>query len=159
MSIPQVIRAARPEEAPQLTDLALRSKAHWGYSKEFMDSCRAELTVDSARVLSERYQYFVAVDEDSIVGFYALKCASGGSYELEALFVEPGHIGTGIGRALIQHAKRTLSGLGATRLIIQGDPHAADFYVAAGGRRIGDRESDSIPGRHLPVFEIPIDPL
>lgn len=123
-----------------------------------MDSCRAELTVEPARVLSEQYRYFVAVDADSILGFYAVKYASGGRYELEALFVEPEHIGTGIGRVLIQHAKRTLSELGATRLIIQGDPHAADFYVAAGGRKIGDRESDSIPGRRLPVFEIPIDP-
>jgi GNAT superfamily N-acetyltransferase len=102
------------------------------------------------------YQYFAAVEGDVITGFYALKSLSDDDYELEALFVAPGHIGTGIGRALITHAKHTLSQRGAARLIIQGDPNATPFYVAAGGRQIGSRESGSIPGRHLPLFEIEI---
>ena len=152
------IREAFPHEARLLSDLALRSKAHWGYSQDFLDSCRAELTVSPADISSDDYHYSVAVQGDVIVGFYALDCLSDDDYELEALFVEPGRISTGIGRTLIEHATRLLSRRGATRLIIQGDPNATSFYVAAGGRQIGTRESGSVPGRYLPLFEIAIDP-
>lgn len=151
-----VHREALPHEARQLSDLALRSKAYWGYSQEFMDSCRAELTVDSTRIGSDGYHCVVAVERDVIVGFYALEHLFDDEYELVALFVEPARIGTGIGRSLIQHAIETVSQRGAARLIIQGDPNATGFYLAAGGREIGNRESDSIPGRYLPLFEIQI---
>ena len=150
------IREAFPDEARLLSDLALLSKAHWGYSQDFLDSCRPELTVDPAQIGSDSYQYYAAVEGDVIIGFYALERLSDDDYKLEAIFVEPKRIGTGIGRALIKHATRMLSQRGATRLIIQGDPNATQFYVAAGGRQIGARESASIPGRHLPLFEIEI---
>ncbi len=34
------IRPAQPEEAALLSDLALRSKAHWWYDADFLASCR-----------------------------------------------------------------------------------------------------------------------
>jgi len=39
-------------------------------------------------------------------------------------------------------------------MVIQGDPHATRFYVAAGGVRSGTRPSGSIAGRTLPLFVI-----
>lgn len=45
-----LIRDARPDEAGELTELALRSKAHWGYDEAFMASCREELTVRPSEV-------------------------------------------------------------------------------------------------------------
>jgi GNAT superfamily N-acetyltransferase len=150
------IREAFPDEARFLSDLALLSKAHWGYSQGFLDACRAELTVDPAQISSDRYQYFAAAEGDVIVGFYALERLSDDDYELEALFVAPDHIGTGVGRMMMIHAKRMLSQCGAARLIIQGDPNANQFYMAAGGRQVGTRASASIPGRLLPLFEIAI---
>jgi len=150
------IREAIPQEAHLLSRLALRSKAHWGYSQDFLDACRSELAVDASRIGTDAYQCFATLDGDSIVGFYTLENASDGSCELEALFVEPEHIGSGVGRLLIQHAVQRLSERGVERLTIQGDPHATEFYVAAGARQVGTRESDSIPGRELPLFEIEI---
>ena len=157
MSESQVIREAYPQEAGKLSALALRSKAHWGYSPDFLEACRDELTVDEARIGAEDYWCFVAVQSNSILGFYALDRVSEGIHELDALFVEPAHIGTGVGRLLIQHALQILSKHGAARLIIQGDPNATEFYRAAGARQIGTRESGSIPGRHLPLYEIEVD--
>jgi hypothetical protein len=43
-----VIRAARPDEAAALTDLAMRSKAYWGYGASFLARCRAALEVKTA---------------------------------------------------------------------------------------------------------------
>lgn len=148
------IRQAFASECGHLSELALRSKAHWGYSREFLESCRAELTLETSQLRDEAYQCFVAVDDNSILGFYALQAVSKKTHELAALFVEPGHIGRGIGRSLLQHAIRRLALVGAERLIIQGDPNAIRFYQAAGARQVGERESLSIPGRFLPLFEI-----
>jgi hypothetical protein len=39
-------------------------------------------------------------------------------------------------------------------LVIQGDPHAAGFYRSAGAVLVGERVSESVPGRMLPVFEL-----
>ena len=141
-----------------MSALAVRSKAHWGYSKEFLAACRGELSVDASRIGSEDYRCFVAVENDSTAGFYTVERISEGVWELDALFVEPARIGTGVGRSLIRHAVHLLSECGAVRLMIQGDPNATDFYRAAGARRVGIRESGSIPGRHLPLFAIDIDP-
>ncbi len=156
MSSSLKIREAFPQEANLLSRLALRSKAHWGYSQDFLDACRSELTVDVSRLGTDDYQCFAALYGDSIVGFYVLESVAADSYELDALFVEPEYIGGGVGRSLIQHAVGRLSEQGAKRLIIQRDPHATEFYVAAGARQVGTRASASIPGRELPLFEIDI---
>lgn len=148
------IREALPTEASLLSDLAFRSKSHWGYSVEFMESCRAELTIDPAEFSDVGFLCFVATSEDSILGFYSLRSISEQAFELDALFVEPEHIGHGVGRSLVQHAVRLLSQRGAACLVIQGDPNATEFYHAAGARQVGVRESGSISGRFLPLFEI-----
>jgi len=150
------IRHAVPDEARFLSRLALRSKAHWGYSQEFLDSCRSELTVQPSHIDSASFDHEVAVKDGLIVGFYVLESVSTTTYELWALFVEPNRIGCGIGRRLIKHAIHSLRKKGVDTLLIQGDPHVKDFYIAAGAREIGERESGSVPGRFLPMFQIDI---
>ncbi len=150
-----MLRAPRASEAATLSALALRSKAYWGYDREFLEACRAELTW-TAFDLSEN-QFRVAEHRGDVCGFYALSASGPAEIELEALFVEPGRIGTGVGRVLMLHALRQCAAAGARRLVIQGDPHAERFYLRAGGERVGERESGSIPGRVLPLYSITID--
>jgi len=148
------IRAARAGEAGLLSELALRSKAHWGYSPEFIEACRAELSYREEQLQSQHMRFFVLESAETIIGFYALALQSEKAVELEALFVEPRFIGKGFGRVLIEDAKSVAASLGATLLVIQGDPNAEHFYLAAGGVLSGTRESASIPGRFLPTFEV-----
>jgi predicted N-acetyltransferase YhbS len=68
---------------------------------------------------------------------------------LAALFVDPAYIGTGIGRSLIRHTIRALSEQHAKRLIIQGDPNASQFHIAAGARQIGYREYIAAGARQI----------
>lgn len=156
MATKMTIRRARPADAAILTALALRSKAHWGYPKDFMRACEAELRVTAGNIDDPRLAYFVAQQGDDVAGFAALEFVGGPSAELEALFVEPALIGRGFGRELMQFAIRVAESRGITRLLIQGDPHAEDFYLAAGARPTGERESGSIPGRMLPLYELPL---
>jgi GNAT superfamily N-acetyltransferase len=148
------VRPARRDEARLLSDLALRSKAHWKYSAEFLAKVRDELSYQSEQIDSPDMRFAIAEVDGTPMGFYSLKLLPSSEIELDSLFVEPGFIGKGVGRKLIEHAKFVAVQLGATRMIIQGDPNAERFYVAAGGVLTGTRESGSIPGRLLPTFAI-----
>ena len=147
-----VVREAQPFEANRLSALALESKAYWGYSDEFMAACRDELRVSSDKISSPSFYYAVAETRENIAGFYALERLSDTDYELDALFVMPECIGTGVGRVLMNHAKGEVIARGGQQLRIQGDPNAAQFYLAAGATHVGERESGSIPGRVLPLY-------
>lgn len=148
------IREARLDEASTLSRIAFRSKAHWGYTAAFMDACRAELNVTVEALSASNVDFFVAVNGEEIVGFYAIAPVTAGKFELESLFVEPAVIGTGVGKALVCHAKQRASALGGRSLLIQSDPNATGFYQAAGAVHCGNRESESIPGRLLPLLMI-----
>lgn len=149
-----ILREAISKDATYLSSLAVRAKAYWGYSVEFMDACTEELSVLPAFIESNDYHYVVAEIDEVIVGFYALEGLCGDEIELGALFVDPAHIGTGVGKVLIEQAKHHALCLGAKKLNIQGDPNATKFYQAARGILTGRKESESIPGRYLPMFQI-----
>jgi GNAT superfamily N-acetyltransferase len=146
------IRRALPEECELLSEIAMRSKAHWGYSAEFMEACRAELSYTPADL--EQHDFFVATHGKIIAGFHALIRLSESKLELEALFLKPEFIGQGLGRMLFEHALKTAKATGAQEMMIQGDPNAKDFYLKVGAKLIDEKESGSIPGRFLPLFSI-----
>jgi GrpB-like predicted nucleotidyltransferase (UPF0157 family)/GNAT superfamily N-acetyltransferase len=154
-----VIRRAVPGECAALSDLALRSKAHWGYDANFLVACRAELTVEPTDV--QRLRVTVAEKAGEIVGFYAV---GGGAPEgeLSFFFVEPAKIGMGIGRLLWQDCLATVARIGLSRIRIESDPFAEGFYTAMGATRVGNVLSESIPDRRLPLLsfdmaEVPIE--
>ena len=146
------IRTAREDEAGALSALALRSKAWWGYDEGFLAACRAELSVAPEAIAAGRIH--VLADGERLVGFHGIEPAAAGDAELSYLFVEPGFIGQGHGRRLLTHAIAHARAAGHRRLIIQGDPNAKRFYLAAGAVRAGTRASESVPGRALPLFVI-----
>jgi len=147
-----VIRAARGDETRRLGELAVRSKAYWGYSDEFMAACRNELVVSAATV--DANPAFVIEAAGEVVGYYILERRSSWKVELEHLFVEPFAIGAGYGRRLLDHALAQATSAGYRVLEIQSDPHAEAFYLSLGAVRVGDRRSDSVPGRVLPLLQI-----
>lgn len=152
------LRAARPTEAPELSALALRSKGYWGYDRAFLAACREELTLAPDAI--EERRVMVAVDGSGrTVGFATLE-GEPPDGELGMLFVEPDHIGTGIGRLLWGDTVRRAATLGFRSLRIEADPGAAPFYEAMGARAAGTVPSGSIPGRYLPVlvYDVPVPP-
>lgn len=156
MSDQLVIRPAYPEESATLSELAIRSKAVWGYSNAFMELCRDELTLSPEQINAPHTHYFVAEANDQLFGFYALDLIhhTDHDYELDALFIEPKCIGLGVGTTLLEHAKQHALALGGKRLLIHSDPYAKGFYKAAGAEYLGQRQSGSIPNRYLPVYAI-----
>lgn len=148
------LRRPEPEEAAALSDIGWRSKAHWGYDNAFMRACRDELTV-SAESLTDSAEYWQLAEVDGrIAGYIGVVPESADTAEIEALFIEPEFIGSGIGRHLLLAATDAAKARGYTVLLIQSDPDAAGFYEKMGAKRIGDRPSDSVPDRRLPLYEL-----
>jgi GNAT superfamily N-acetyltransferase len=146
-----VMRAARPDEAAALGELALRSKAHWGYDRDFLDSCRAELSLRPQDVVERRI--VVAAQDDRLLGFYSLdgRAPEG---ELGHMWLEPSEIGKGLGKRLWLHAMESARAAGFTVLAIDAEPNAEGFYLAMGAVKAGETPSESIPGRMLPRLRI-----
>src|ERR1700675_1625397 len=151
------IRRARPSEAELLSELALRSKAHWGYDEDFLRSSRRDLTLTPDYI--GEHPVFVAEEDERVIGFYSLR-DEGPILWMEHLFVEPDRIGAGWGGRLFKHSVAIASELGATSFQIEADPNAEPFYRAMGAHPIGHAESPVKPGRMLPVlvFDIKSEP-
>jgi GNAT superfamily N-acetyltransferase len=148
-----LIRPARATEARMLTDLALRSKAHWGYDAEFLEACREELTVAANEVTRRRAM--VADRDGHVLGFTTLEGAPPTGV-LGMMFVDPRAIGQGIGRLLFEHTIAAGRDLGFTQLTIDADPNAEPFYSAMGAVRVGNVPSGSIAGRVLPQMVVTV---
>lgn len=141
------LRSARPGEAAALTELCLRSKAHWGYDDAFMAACHDELTVSTSAVIGPFLQ--VATVDGALAAMAEIG-EEDGIWQLEKLFVDPPFMGLGLGRRLVDWAARTAMAHGAKSLEIAADPDAAPFYRRCGAVEAGTVPSGSIPGRLLP---------
>lgn len=148
------LRPARQSEAPALSALCFRSKAHWGYDTAFMERSRQALTLSKAKIRDN--PVVVAVDDAGVLlGVYALEI-DGDSIDLDLLFVDPPWIGRGVGKALFLDAVAQARMLGGRQMTVLADPHAALFYQAMGCRFAGLRPSDAIPERALPFYRLPL---
>lgn len=148
-----LIRPATPQDCDALTSLALRSKAHWGYDAEFMIACRDELTVTPNLV--DPQLSGVCEQGGDIAGFYLLtkNMSEQRTADLRFLFVDPGHIGTGVGALLWGHMVRAARRGEIGTIGIEADPNAEGFYRRRGAVTVGNAPSGSVPGRHLPLME------
>jgi GNAT superfamily N-acetyltransferase len=144
------IRRARPAEAGELSALALRSKAHWGYDPDFLAACQDDLTLSADDIASSPVYVFDGVDAPS--GFYRLLHQDDGVAVLDDLFVEPAAMGQGVGRRLWRHAVSTAKKLGCSEMVWQSDPQAEGFYLAMGAQRAGESASTVMPERMLPLM-------
>ena len=152
------IRKAAASEAEALSALALEAKAHWGYSREAIDSWRDHLRISSGNV--EAKPTYVGAIDGIIVGFYSL-ASSGLSWELDNLWVAPQFMRRGVGRALLDHALEVAFRGGASSVTVDADPNAEGFYLACGAIRRGEMPAP-IPGqpdriRPQLVFDQPAD--
>lgn len=150
------IRSATPDDAEKLSALAMRSKAHWGYSESFLAQCKGELWVSALDIETKKLDCVVADLDGEIIGYGSIAQVSEEEFELDALFIEPSFIGKGLGRKLLQQILENVARKDGRVLLVQSDPNAAEFYRSCGGLEIGKSESASIPGRILPMFKYEI---
>ncbi|MFI6460706.1 GNAT family N-acetyltransferase [Streptomyces sp. NPDC050538] len=100
----------------------------------------------------------VASVRDEIIGWAALGPyrddeLRAGDAELYAIYLNPKHVGTGAGRALMQEALRRCAALGHDRVylwVVRGNARARRFYERAGFRTDGAEEPYEVEGVLVP---------
>lgn len=147
------IRRGQPGEGKALTELALRSKAYWGYDAAFMKDCREALIITEEKI--KYHQVYLASEGLDVAGFYCL-IISGASGVLDDMFIDPRYIGTGCERCLWDHMIALAKEMGIYELTIDADPNAEGFYLKMGAERVGESESTAIPGRMLPLMKMTV---
>ncbi len=147
---PLVIERARPWHARRLTEIAFCAKRHWGYPEPWIRLWWDELVVTPGYLASALA--FVARREGRSVGWAAVSVPRG-RWSLDHMWVDPGHMGRGIGSALLEQVSAACAQRGARCLVIEADPHAAPFYERRGAVRVGEVTSTPRP-RKIPVYEL-----
>jgi predicted N-acetyltransferase YhbS len=142
------LRPARAGEEAALTELAVRSKGHWGHDAAFLRRARTGLELRPGDL--DRWIVRVATRDGVVIGVSAVDAAAG---VLELLFVDPPAIGTGVGGALLRDALAEARAAGVESLVIASDPDAEPFYRAAGAVPVGTTRS-AATGRELPLLRI-----
>jgi len=112
-----------------------------------MSACKAELTLSRSDV--DRDAIIAAAVGPTLIGIAQVSSNEAGCF-LEKLFVDPAHMGVGVGRKLFEWSVDAARRSGATEMIIEADPDAVPFYVSMGCKQAGTVPSSSILGRLLP---------
>lgn len=140
------IRLAKTSEAEKLTNLAIRSEAHWGYDAVFMDKFKEIYKVTEDFI--ENNPTFVVCENDEVIGFYAI--ISKEKNELEYFYIDPQFIGKGYGQALWNHLIAYCIGLKIKDIQLVTSPQAKEFYQRMGAVQIGEVQSLLQKGRIIP---------
>lgn len=144
-----MIVSADISDGKLLTELALTSKAFWGYDKDLVESWRSDLTITSKMI--EETMTFKFLQDEKLAGFYMLNPPKENCIELEMLFVLPEFIGKGIGKKLLLHSFKKAMKLKVKSMTLLADPNAKNFYESQGFVVIDKKES-SVKGRFLPIM-------
>ncbi|QIF01658.1 GNAT family N-acetyltransferase [Roseimicrobium sp. ORNL1] len=144
------ITPARPSEAETLTAIAFAAKRHWSYPERWIAHWQESLTATPASIIAN--ETFVARIGERSVGFASLKLDEDTLF-LHDLWVLPGDMGHGVGRALFRHAQQRARARGFSAFELESDPNAASFYERMGAQRVGT-QSTLLEGepRELPVY-------
>ncbi|MFT5898075.1 MAG: N-acetylglutamate synthase-like GNAT family acetyltransferase [Glaciecola sp.] len=161
----KIVRA-KPRQAEELSELALRSKAIWGYDSVFLKACKQELTYTTAQLESRKWQFWIAtspveslihnpkyLNQVKLNGFVALEFTDSKFIEINALFICPESINKGLGRALFQKALEQAEAVEASQILVHSDPNAVPFYQKMGFITISSVASGSIEGRTIPLMQ------
>ncbi|WP_336245805.1 GNAT family N-acetyltransferase [Paenibacillus apiarius] len=76
--------------------------------------------------------------------------------KLEALFIDPEHIGKGLGNLLWLDLLSKAKQLNIEEFTLDSDPNAEAFYVKMGAKRIGETPSTVFPDRRFPVMSVTV---
>jgi len=150
------IRRAQPAEAEVLTAIAHAAKRHWNYPAAWIDQWKPDLTI-TPEFIAEN-EVFVALVDNQIAGCCAL-IVTDALAEIEHMWLRPAYMGSGIGRALFEHARRRAEERGAQVLELSADPNAEGFYARMGAHRIGEISAgmNGEEDRVLPRMRMPLD--
>ncbi|PFK43976.1 GNAT family N-acetyltransferase [Bacillus cereus] len=143
-----IVREALVNEANELSELALSSKATWDYSEEFIQACKEDLTITEEYV-KNNYVYILE-DAGVKIGFFSFLRKE--EDILDFLYLHPNYKGKGYGKLLWQSVVEKAVELGMKCFTIDSDPNAKGYYMKMGAKLIGEVPSTVFKDRLLPLL-------
>ena len=142
-TIPQdgvlTIRLAQSSERAALEALQRRSSMHQPMYRAQLAAHPDAIELPAEQIAAGLVR--VADLNGVIVGFAVLIERSADACELDALFVEPTQMRTGVGRRLVADAERIARERGARRIDVVANPQALSFYEAVGFHVVGEAQT------------------
>lgn len=145
------IRDARLEEANVLAQLQLRSSNVWEEDRIALARHPDAIFAPTEAIRQGRARV-AAGEDDEPLGFCIAFPNADGGFELDDLFVEPGSMHGGIGRALVRDAAARARAAGVARLDVTANPNAYGFY-----EKLGFRFGATVQTRFRPARRMHLD--
>lgn len=146
------VRTARTDERRDLIELQRRaSLANPGDRDILLEHPEA---VDTPAEQFAAGQVTLAEIDGAVVGFAAVIPRNDGKAELDALFTDPPAWRRGVARALVSDAADRARANGVPAIHVIGNPHAREFYLAAGFVPIGPADTEFGPAT---AYELRLD--
>jgi N-acetylglutamate synthase-like GNAT family acetyltransferase len=133
------IRPAQLSERDALEALQRRSSMHQPMYRTQLAAHPDAIDLPAEQIATGLVR--VAERDGVVVGFAVLVELSGDTCELDGLFVDPDRMRAGVGRRLVEDAKRIARERGATRIDVVANPQSIAFYETVGFIATGESET------------------
>ena len=148
------ILKAEASDNELLTSITKKSKAYWGFSEDILKEWEHLLIVSKDYI--EKNKVYKLIQNDQIIGYYSYYSFDENTIKLDNIFILPEFIGKGFGKILMNDFLKNIKQLDVTKITLDAEPNAENFYKKFGFETIGKLES-SIKDRYLPIMELRID--
>jgi ribosomal protein S18 acetylase RimI-like enzyme len=170
--MPLRLREAEPNDAEVLGEIHVRAwqAAYRGQlSDDYLDGLDARARAEQWRLgLAQQpndWRTWVAEDDGSVIGWATTgpsqdADADARTAELYAIYLEPGRVGSGVGRPLFEHAVGDLRERGfrsATLWVLETNERARRFYEKAGWAADGATTAERVDCEMRPTVRYAID--
>lgn len=143
------VRPATPGDAPKLCEVntrSIREICGKDYAPDRLDTwCANKVPGNYLKWLADPKLRLYAGELDGRVAGVGLLDVNGWIF---LLYVEPEALGTGLGKALLQHMEQEARGMGLSRLMLKSTITARAFYASQGYVDLGPT-GDEIPSYRM----------
>lgn len=147
-----IFEPATVEDCEELTNVAIRSKRHWGYSKEAMELWNVNLTITEEFIKS--HTVIKATLEEEIVGFFALEEIKP-TTRIAQYWIDTPYMRKGYGSVMFKYLKEFLKQRGVEKVTLVLDPNGMNFFENKGAKILNKIEH-KVKNVFLYIVEVPI---
>jgi|SRR5690554_1431139 len=148
-----IFEPATAEDAEELSAVAIRSKRHWGYSKEAMELWNQNLTITEDFLNS--HTVIKATLEGEIVGFFALEDIQSVT-RIAQYWIDTPYMRKGYGTVMYNYLRDYLRQRNVEKVTLVLDPNGMSFFENKGAK-ILDKIEHKVKNKFLYIVEVPVN--
>jgi len=148
-----IYEQATATDCRDLSDLAIRSKRHWGYSKEAMELWNENLTLTEDYLNS--HTVIKAMLEEDPVGFFSLEEIKP-TTRIAHFWIDTPYLRKGYGSFLFRYMMKFLYDRNVEKATLVIDPNSQKFFEKKGAKVVNKIEH-KVKNKFLLIVEFQVD--